>query len=417
MTPFSNPKETIPPLWRNRDYMLLWSGQIISTLGTTASAIIYPLLILALTNSPAAAGVAGALGSIPYIIFSLPVGALIDRWDRKKVMILCDIGRGLTLTSIPVAVALNVLTIWQIYLAVFIEGSLFVFFNIAETAALPRVVVKEQLPEAAAQNETAFAAAAIIGPSLGTLLYQTFGRSIPFLVDAISYGISVVSLTFIKSSFQSERVIVKRNLRAEIAEGIQWVWRKPLIRYMAFLTGGVNFIYTAIPLITIVLAKQMGANDAQIGLIFSIGGVGGIVGSLIGGRVQKRFRFGQVIIVTMWIPALLFLLFSFIHQFFLLGSILLLIYMTVPVYNIVQFSYRLALIPDELQGRVNSSFRLLAFGFQPLGAALSGLLLERIGTTPTVILFGLLFIALALITTFNPHVRSARPIEQVEITN
>ena len=138
----SNPAEntapaSAPSLLRNRDYMLLWSGQVISTLGTRASTIVYPLLILALTNSPAAAGIASALGSAPYIIFSLPVGALIDRWDRKRVMILCDIGRGLTMISIPLAMLLHVLTIWQISGASLVEGSLFVFFNIAEVAALP----------------------------------------------------------------------------------------------------------------------------------------------------------------------------------------------------------------------------------------------------------------------------------------
>src|ERR1700682_4772791 len=100
-----------PPLYRNRDYMLLWSGQVISVIGTGASQIVYPLLILALTHSPAAAGAAGALGSLPYIIFSLPAGALIDRWYRKRVMILCDIGRALTLGSIPLALAFNALTI------------------------------------------------------------------------------------------------------------------------------------------------------------------------------------------------------------------------------------------------------------------------------------------------------------------
>src|SRR5262249_8718606 len=178
-------------LWRNSDYMLLWSGQVVSTLGTTASTIVYPLLILAMTNSPASAGIASALGAAPYIVFSLPVGALIDRWDRKRVMILCDIGRGLTLASIPIAMLFNALTIWQVYLASLIEGSLFVFFNIAEVAALSRVVVKEQLPAATAQNEAAFGVAAIVGPSFGTFLYQTLGRSAPFIADAVSYAVSV----------------------------------------------------------------------------------------------------------------------------------------------------------------------------------------------------------------------------------
>jgi predicted MFS family arabinose efflux permease len=409
------PLSTEPlPLWRNRDYMLLWSGQVISTLGTSASAIVYPLLILALTNSPAAAGLAGALGSAPYIVFSLPVGALIDRWDRKRVMILCDLGRALTLASIPVAIWLHALTIWQIYAAALIEGSLFVFFNLAEVAALPRVVMKEQLPAAAAQNEAAFGAAAIVGPSLGTFLYQVLGRGAPFIADAVSYLASVFSLFFIRTRFQDERQVVQRNLLSEIGEGLRWLWQQPLIRYMAVLTGGLNLTGAATPLIIILLAKKLGALDAQIGLIFSIAGIGGIVGSVIGGQMQKRFTFGQVIITTTWISALLFPLYIFVPKFFLLGIIAALIYVTAPVYNIVQFSYRLSLIPDQLQGRVNSTFRLLAFGFQPLGSALSGLLLERVGSTPTIVVFSLCYLALALSTSFNVHVRTARPLAQLQ---
>jgi len=401
-----------PSLWRNHDYILLWSGQVVSTVGTSASTIVYPLLILALTNSPAAAGVAGAFGTVPYIIFSLPVGALIDRWDRKRVMILCDIGRGLTLASIPVAILFNVLTVWQIYLAAFIEGSLFVFFNIAEVAALTRVVTKEQLPAAAGQNEAAFGVASIVGPSFGTFLYQTFGRGVPFIADAVSYAVSVASLFFIKTRFQLEHQSVKHNLRGEIMQGLSWLWHQPLIRYMAALTGGYNMVNAASPLIIIVLAKKMGAQDAQIGLIFSIAGVGGILGSLIGGQIQKRFTFGQVITSVTWVLAILFPLYIVVPQFFLLGVVSALIYMTGPIYNVVQFSYRLALIPDELQGRVNSTFRLLAFGFNPLGAALSGLLLESIGTTPTVLVFSFWYLMLALLTTFNTHVRNASPLEQ-----
>jgi predicted MFS family arabinose efflux permease len=392
--------------------MLLWSGQVVSTLGTSAPAIVYPLLILAITNSPAAAGIAGALGAIPYVVFSLPVGALIDRWDRKRVMILCDIGRARTLVSIPLAMLFHVLTLGQIYLAALIEGSLFVFFNIAEVAALPRVVKKEQLPGAAAQNEAGFGAAAIIGPSFGTFLYQTLGRGAPFIADCVSYLVSVVSLLFIKTRFQLERAATTIKLRTEIVEGLSWLWHKPLIRYMAFLTGGMNTFGSASTLLVFVLAKHMGAQDAQIGLIFSIAGVGGILGSLIGGQIQKRFAFGRVIITVVWFQALLFPLYAFAPNFFLLGVISGFIYLSAPIYNVVQFSYRLALIPDQLQGRVNSVFRLLAFGFNPLGAALSGLLIERIGAQPTVIAFSLVFLGLAVLTTFNTHVRNARPIEQ-----
>src|SRR5256885_5463095 len=180
--------------------MLLWNAQLVSTLGSAASTIVYPLLILALTDSPAAAGIASALRVLPYLLFCLPVGALIDRWDRKRVMIWCDIGRLLAVACIPLAMWLDVLALWQIYVVSFVEGSLFVFFNLAEVAALPRVVPAAMLPAATAQNHAAFDAAQVAGPSIGTLLFQTLGRAAPFVADALSYLVSAVSLSLIRSS-------------------------------------------------------------------------------------------------------------------------------------------------------------------------------------------------------------------------
>jgi len=403
----------LPALFHNRDYMLLWTGQVVSTLGSSASYVVYPLLILAMTDSPAAAGIAAALANLPYLIFSLPAGALIDRWDRKRVMINCDIGRALTVASIAIALWLDVLTVWQLYIAAFVEGTFFVFFNIAEVAALPRVVAKEQLPQASAQNEAAFAAAQIVGPSVGTLLYQTLGRAAPFVADAISYVASVVSLRLIRTPFRAAPTAAKSNLRGEIAEGLRWLWRQPLIRYMAFLTGSINLVNAGTGLIVIVLAQNLGARPVDIGLIFSIGGIGGILGSLVGGQVQKRFTFGQAIIALMWIEALLFPVYAMVPQYLLLGVVFALLYFIGPIYNVVQFSYRLALIPDALQGRVNSTFRLLAFGMMPIGAALSGFLIERAGVIAAVVVFSLWYVILAIMTTLNRHVRAARSLGEL----
>jgi predicted MFS family arabinose efflux permease len=182
---------------------------------------------------------------------------------------------------------------------------------------------------------------------------------------------------------------------------------------MALLTGGLNMVNAAAPLIVIVLARQMGASDVQIGLIFSIGGVGGIIGSLAGGRIQRRFSFGQVIVFAMWAEALAFALYAVAPNLLLLGLVVALIAWLGPVYNVVQFSYRLALIPDALQGRVNSTFRLLAFGLNPVGAALSGLLLERLGAARTIGVFVAWQLMLAVLASLNPHVRSARPMSQI----
>jgi len=396
-----------PSLLRNRDFVLLWSGQVVSTLGSMATSVIYPLLILALTDSPTAAGIAGALRFVPYLILSLPVGALIDRWDRKRVMVICDLGRALAVGSIPAAMAVDALSLAHIYFVCFVEGSLFVFFNIAEVAALPRVVPRAQLPEATAYNEAAFGVANIVGPSTGTILYQAFGRAVPFIADALSYLVSMASLLAMKTRFQADSVVAKRDLGVEIAEGLRWLWSKPLIRFMAFLTGGMNLANAATPLILIVLAKELGAGDAEIGLIFSIAGMGAIFGSLIGGRIQRRFTFGQVIVATMWLDALTFILYIAMPGYIWLGVLAALSSLVGPIYNVVQFSYRVALIPDSLQGRVNSTFRLVAFGFMPLGAALSGIVIEHFGVRSTVLAFAACLFMLAILTSLNRSVREA----------
>ncbi|MGE5094570.1 MAG: MFS transporter [Betaproteobacteria bacterium] len=399
------------PLWRNADYMLLWSGQVVSTLGTTATTVVYPLLILAITGSPEAAGIGGAFRAVPYVLLSLPAGALVDRWDRKRVMILCDLGRLAATLGIVASMAFDVLTVAQIYVAMTIEGSLFVFFNLAEVAALPRVVAPTRLPQATAQNEAAFGAANIVGPSLGTWLFQAIGRSAPFVFDAVSYAVSVGTLVRIRAALHGERLHARKHLGREIVEGLGWLWGQHLIRYMAFLTGMLNLVNAAMPLLMIVLAKRLGAADAQIGLIFSLAGIGGIAGSLLGGQIQRRFTFGQVIVACVWLEALVFPMFALAPSFWLLAAVAGFSALLGPVYNVVQFSYRLSLIPDALQGRVNSTFRLIAFGFMPLGAALSGLLIERFDAATAVIAFSVVLLATAATTALYGTVRRAARVD------
>ncbi len=330
--------ESRPSLWRNRNYMLLWSGQVVSTLGSSASQIVYPLLILALTASPAAAGIAGSVRALPYILFSLPVGALVDRWDRRRVMIWADVGRAVAVGSLPAALALNALSLAQIYIVCFVEGALFVFFNLAEVAALSRVVPTQQFPQATAQNEAAFGAANIVGPSFGAALFQSIGRGAPFLANSISFLVSAGSVALLRADFRNAEQTPRRHLRVEIIEGLRWMWNTPLIRTMAFLTGGMNLVVTAAPLIVIVIGKHLGATAAQIGLIFSIESIGGVIGSIVGGHIQRRFSFTQVIVSVVWVNAALFAAYGIASRVIVLGVIASLIYMLGPIYNVVQFS-------------------------------------------------------------------------------
>lgn len=407
------------PLFFNRDYMLLWTGQVVSAVGGGMSSIVFPLLILAITVSTEypngdtrIAGFAASLGALPYLLISLPVGALIDRWNRKRVMIISDAFRAANIATIPLAIFGGWLTPWQLLVNAFIEGSCFVFFNIAEVAAITRVVDKRQLAQAGAQNEGGFIAANLAGPPLGTFLFQSVSKAFPFVLDAISYFVSMLSLLLIKTPFQGERTQEKRHLLVEIREGLSWLWGQPLIRFMAFLTGGLNFVNAATFLILIVFAKELGASDGDIGFLASIGALGGIVGAALGGQIQKRFTFGQVIIAVGYISTAIYFSYLLAPNFLILGILMALSWMTGPIYNVVQLSYRLALIPEHLQGRVNSTFRLIAFGFQPIGAALSGILLNWIGTKETLIFYGVVFAFLSVATHLNSQVRNAKPIQK-----
>lgn len=402
------------PLWRNRDYMLLWTGQLVSSLGSGISGIAFPLLILALTGSPAEAGFAGGLAGLPYVLFSLPAGALVDRWNRKRVMILCDTCRALSLASVPLAAAFWHLTVTQLFVNATIEGTLFTFFNIAEVAALPRVVSKEQLPSASAQNEASQFATGLVSPPLGGFIFGTLGHTVPFLFDAISYSASVISLLFVRTTFQTERAPRVSSIRAEILEGLRWLWGHSLIRTIAFVTAGLNFAGNATFLIIIIIARNQGAPAYAIGGMVALASIGGLVGSLVAPRIQRRFSFGHVIVASVVVQALLFPLFIVAPNPFVLGAVFGLLAPANPIYNAVQLGYRLSVIPDALQGRVNSAIRLIAWGVIPLGVSLSGVLIEWIGARPTVAAFACWMAILALVVALHPGIRRARPGTSVD---
>ncbi len=393
--------------------MLIWSGQTVSTLGSSVSGIAFPLLILALTHSPAQAGVAGALRALPYVLLGLPAGALVDRWNTRLVMILCDAGRAVALGSIPVALQLNHLSVAQLYIVAPLEGALFVFYNIASFATLPHVVSAEQLPAAVAQQEASYyAAAGLFGSTIGGGLYQ-LGRSLPFVLDAVSYLVSVLSLLMLRTRIHRERTQGASDLKAEMAHGLHWMWNQPFIRTMSALYGADSLVSPGSSLVLIVIAKQQHASPATIGAIFSIGAVGGIAGSAVGGRVQQRLSFGQTIIGARWVLAALWALYAAAPNTAILGIITAGVYFLNPVVNVVGFSYSMLLIPVGLRGRVSSIFQIIPSAVTPIGLALTGILLQVLGPTTAVLAASLYLLVLAVAATLNRHIRDAPALADV----
>jgi MFS family permease len=177
------------PLRRNRDFNLLWVGQVGSDLGANISAIAFPLLVLATTGSPAMAGIVAAARSLPELLFAVPAGALVDRWDLKRVMIVVDCARAAALGSLALAVALDAVAFGHIVAVAAVEGVGTVFFEVAEGSALPKVVADRHLHAALARNSARAHTAALAGLPLGGALFG-LGRAVPFVFDAVSYLMS-----------------------------------------------------------------------------------------------------------------------------------------------------------------------------------------------------------------------------------
>lgn len=403
-------------MWRNRDYLLLWGGQTLSNIGSGVSRIAYPLLVLAITGSPAQAGLIGALRALMYIVLILPAGALLDRWNRKQVMLICDTVRAIGMASIPVAGLLGHLTLAQLYAVAFIEGTFEAFFDIAEVSSVPQVVPQEQLPAAMSRVQVTAGLTTLIGPSLGGTLFAI--RSLlPFLADAISYVISVVSLSFIRVPFQRQRNTTEttaRNLRREIGEGLRWLWNQPLLRSMAFITAGNIFFGAGQTLIIIVIAQQQHASDATIGLIFGIAGIGTILGAIMVETIRRHFTFAQIIIGVLWLFVVFWLPLATLPSPLILGLLTAATFFIGPFYSVTNVSYRLTITPDELQSRVNSVARLIALGLSPIGQALTGILLQYTGPQTTVLLLTAGQVILPLAAMLNRPIREARPSAEIQ---
>ena len=191
---------------------------------------------------------------------------------------------------------------------------------------------------------------------------------------------------------------------------MKWLWRQPLLRMMAFLNSGWSALGFGFSLMVIVLAQAQHLSPTFIGILFAIGGLSSIFGASIAPLIQKRLRYGQAIIGLWWLYVLVWLLAAFVHTPIALGLIVACFFLVDSIYNIVQFSYRLALIPDELQGRVNSAFRLISYSLRPVGIALTGVLMQSIGVMKTAIAFALVLLVLAIMASLNAHIREAPPM-------
>jgi hypothetical protein len=400
------------PLRRNRDFLLLQVGQGLSTVGSSSSAIAYPLLVLAVTGSAPKAGVVGFARMIPYGIFGLLAGIASDRVDRKRLMVAADSVRALAVGSIVVALALHGLSFTQIVCVAFLEGTMFAVFNVAEVGALRSVVPARQLPVAAAAEQARLGTVELVGPPLGGALFGV-ARSLPFLVDALSYAFSLASVLAMRLPFQQAREREPVRLRAELAEGFRWLWAQRFLRACAFLSTVLNLVAEGLMLTLIVTARRQGLSGGEVGGLVAAVGAAVLAGSIVSPRIQRLLSMRQLVSGSLWTWLVVAVFLAKPSVYVLLAAVMPAVLLT-PSVNAVMIGYRTAIVPDRLVGRVTSVARTVALFGAPIGPLVAGLLLGSLSPRETVGVFVALLFALALAGTLSPSIRVAPSLTELD---
>jgi Na+/melibiose symporter-like transporter len=331
-------------------------------------------------------------------------------------MLVTEAGRAAALGSLAVTLALGSTPFAQIVVVAFVEGSLFVFFRLSEGAALPRVVPREQLPTAVAQNQAREQGADLAGQPLGGALFG-ISHVLPFLFDALSYAASFVSLLFIRRSFQEVRESRATHLLAEIKEGVTWLWNQTFLRMTILLVTVTNFVWSAIYLSLIVRAQELGASPGVIGLMLAFGGAGALLGALAAPWLQRRIHPKLVVIASLWLWAITAPALALVPSVLAIGIVWGVTTIAGPVFNVCLSSYRYALVEDRLLARVQSAALVVSWGAVPLGQLAAGLLLEGTGAVTTILAIAGLNLVAAVLATGARSIRNAPDVKELLATN
>ena len=315
----------------------------------------------------------------------------------------------------PSPAVAGVLTVAQIAGVAFAEGTLFVLFTLAERTALPNIVEPDQLPSALAQNEARTRGATLAGNPLGGILFG-LGQAVPFLVDAVSYVASVISLLFVRAEFQEKKRRFREPLHKEIAEGMRWLWHQPFLRAAALLVAGSNFVFQAMSLAVIVIAEARGASSALIGILFGLMGVGGLLGAFVAPWVNRHVPAKAVVIGANWVWAALLPFVALVPWPLAMGVLAGAMAFVGPAWNVVISSYSLRLTPDRLRGRVGGVQGLVAWGPIPLGSLVGGLLLQWLGGTPATLALAGVMLVIAVAASVSPAIRHAPRLDETSVT-
>lgn len=402
-------------VWRSPVFVRLWGASVVSGLGTSVTMLAVPLLAaLTLHATPFQMGLLSAAETVPILLFGLAVGVWLDRRARRPVMVMTDLGRAALLLLIPLAGWRGWLTFELLLAVAFLVGVLSVFFAIASQSFLPTVLEGETLTEGNARLQTGYGIAEVWGPGLAGWLTHAFSAPLAILIDAVSYLVSAVLLRGIPADQPLRAGAAdgqQPHFWRELREGLTIVLRHPVLRATALATGGWNLVDGTRGAVQILFLTDTLALDAvAVGAVFTAAAVGYLIGSLTPERVARRIGLGRAILlgIVTAVPAELLtalaggpppLAAAMVGAGFFFTGV------TIPVFDINQFSLRQAVTPLRLQGRVNATMRTLIRGTVPVGAVLGGFLAAWLGLRG-VMLFAALGAPVAFLAIWFSPVRT-----------
>lgn len=375
-------------LWHHRDFRRLWIGDSISQAGSQVSLLALPLIaVLYLDASTFEVGVLTALEYAAFLLVGLPAGAWCDRVRRRPVMIAGNLARALLLASLPLAAIWGALTLAQVLTVALLHGAATVFFDVAYQSYLPSLIRPDQLIDGNAKLQASQSVAQTMGPSVGGLLVQALTAPYAIAVDAASFVLSTLYIVRIGQPEPGPQRPPQRHLGREIAGGLRFVLRHPILRMIAGTTGTANLFNTAFGAVAVVfLVRSLHLNPAVIGALMSASGFGGVLGAFVAAPLARRV--GQARII--WLSLLVSTPFCLLIPLTQRGAGLILFALGlfayscgVVVYNIAQVSFRQTLCPPQLLGRMNATMRFLVWGTMPIGGLLGGALGSWLGLRPT----------------------------------
>jgi MFS family permease len=394
-------------LSRNHDFTVLWVGETVSELGSRMSLFVYPLLAYSLSGSTLTAAAMEAIFLFGLSATLLPAGVWADRLDRRRLMLGASATGLVAYGSLALAGALDVLTIPHLAVVGLVTGVAAGLFSPAQMSAIRTVVPTEDLPTALSQNQAREHVAGLLGGPLGGLLYGVT-RWLPFAVDAVTFAVSCFTLTRIRADLSApQRSGAHPSMRSQLGEGLRFIWSQPFFRVLLSWASLTNLVGNAVFFVVVLSLVQQGYPAVQIGLIETGAGLGGILGALAAPYLIDRLPTGRLTLMVAWMCAVpLVPLLWWVTPWSAVAAVFALLLMN-PAGNAGIGAYRVAVTPDDLQGRVSATSRFLAMSVMPLSPLLGGALLHAYGATTTV---GILLVATTLLALFITASRSVRSV-------